>query len=143
MTRTDSSRPSRGQAETTLPTPVPCLYRPGDPRIPHARAADFQSAFGRFRFCVHRTRKVCHFQAVNDDSRRFGMAGLVGKNRAKSPGKLFIAKRLRERGVFSETRWKLARPIAGRENNRHAGSPRTRVRCFGYRPSGDTRRGHS
>src|SRR3954464_12570266 len=52
--------------------------------------------------------------------RCFGVAGLVGKNRAKSPGKLFIAKRLRERGVFSETRWKLARPIAGRENNRHA-----------------------
>src|SRR3954469_12395939 len=52
--------------------------------------------------------------------RCFGVAGLVGKNRAKSPGKLFIAKRLRERGVFSETRWNLARPIAGRENNRHA-----------------------
>ena len=62
MTRTDSSRPSRGQAETTLPTPVPCLYRPGDPRIPHARAADFQSAFGRFRFCVHERAKSAIFR---------------------------------------------------------------------------------
>ena len=54
--------------------------------------------------------------------RCFGVAGLVGKKRAKGPGKLFVAKRLRQRGVFSETRWKLARPIAGRENDRHAPS---------------------
>ena len=52
--------------------------------------------------------------------RCFGVAGLVGRNRAKSLGKLFIAKRLRQRGVFLKARWKLARPIAGRENNRHA-----------------------
>ena len=37
--------------------------------------------------------------AVNDNLHRFGVAGLVGKNRANSPGKLFIAKRLRERGA--------------------------------------------
>src|SRR3954467_838678 len=43
-----------------------------------------------------------------------GMAGW--RERCEEPQ----PKRLRERGVFSETRWKLARPIAGRENNRHA-----------------------
>src|SRR4051794_12853640 len=53
------------------------------------------------------------------DLRCCGLAGLVGKSGAKSFGKLLIAKRLGQRGVFSETRWKLARTIAGGENDRH------------------------
>src|SRR5215207_7619054 len=47
------------------------------------------------------------------------MTGAVGENGPKSLGKLFIAKRLRERGVVSKTRWKRSRPIAGRENDWH------------------------
>ena len=53
MTRTDSSRPSRGQAETTLPTPVPCLSAytgPETPAYPMHGPQTFKAPSGAFVF---------------------------------------------------------------------------------------------
>src|SRR5215203_1121731 len=75
------------------------------------------------------------FAPKQEDLRCFRVAWLVAQHGAKRLGKLFIAKRLRERGVFSETRWKLARPIAGRENNRHAPSAKQVCDRIHYGPA--------